>query len=244
MPAIALALIGLAVVALTIAWLLRANPSSLARMVRILLLSVGVIGVGFMLIFGIRFLPSVLPELFGLAGLVITGLIARAVRNWSSRGFSTPKRGRRTEVRTAFVQMWIDHDTGDVGGTVLAGAFRGQSFAGRTLDSLSDGELLDLYELCSGDADSSRVLESYLDRRLGADWRNTYEARRKPPPDGPRADMTRQEALAVLDLLEGASEEDIKAAHRRLIRRVHPDVGGSADLAARINRAKEVLLGG
>ncbi|HEY4891663.1 MAG TPA: DnaJ domain-containing protein, partial [Reyranella sp.] len=59
-----------------------------------------------------------------------------------------------------------------------------------------------------------------------------------------RSDMTRDEALAVLGLAEGASEDDIKAAHRRLIQRMHPDVGGSADLAARINRAKDVLLGG
>src|SRR5437016_1566208 len=115
MPAIVLALVGLAVVALGIAWFLRANPSALARVLRLVLVAVGVIGVGGMLIFGIRFLPSVLPELFGLAGLVITGLIARAIRNWSSRGFSTPGKGRRTEVRTAFVQMWFDHDTGDVG---------------------------------------------------------------------------------------------------------------------------------
>jgi curved DNA-binding protein CbpA len=56
--------------------------------------------------------------------------------------------------------------------------------------------------------------------------------------------MTREEALAVLGLAKGASEDDIKAAHRRLIQRMHPDVGGSADLAARINRAKDVLLGG
>ena len=42
----------------------------------------------------------------------------------------------------------------------------------------------------------------------------------------------------------GASEEEIKAAHRRLIRRTHPDAGGTADLAARINRAKDVLVGG
>ena len=55
--------------------------------------------------------------------------------------------------------------------------------------------------------------------------------------------MSRAEALSVLGLAEGASDEDIKAAHRRLIQRVHPDAGGSADLAARINRAKDVLLG-
>jgi hypothetical protein len=234
MPVV-LALVVLAVAALGIAWFLRANPSALARAVRIVMVFVGAIGVGGMLIFGMRFLPGLLPELFGLAGLVITALIARALRNRPSGGFSSPGSGRRTEVRTAFLQAWIDHDTGDVGGTVLSGRF-----AGRTLDSLGDGELLELHEESSADADSRRVLESYLDRRLGADWRNA----RQPPPRGPRTDMTREEALAVLGLAEGASADDIKAAHRRLIQRMHPDVGGSADLAARINRAKDVLLGG
>ena len=235
MPAIVLALVILAVVALGIAWFLRANPSSLARGMRMVLVVLGAIAVGGMLIFGLRFLPSLLPELFGLAGLVITGLIARALRNRPSGGFSSPGTGRRTEVRTAYLQAWIDHGTGDVGGTVLSGRF-----SGRTLDRLSDSELLDLHEECAGDADSLRVMEAYLDRRLNVDWRTA----REQPPRGPRTDMTREEALAVLGLAEGASEEEIKAAHRRLILRTHPDAGGTADLAARINRAKDVLVGG
>jgi uncharacterized membrane protein len=235
MPAIVLALVVLAVLALGIAWFLRANPSSLARGMRMVLVVLGAVAVGGMLIFGLRFLPSLLPELFGLAGLVITGLIARALRNRPSGGFSSPGTGRRTEVRTAFLQAWIDHGTGDVGGTVLTGRF-----SGRALDRLSDSELLDLHEECAADADSLRVLEAYLDRRLNVDWRTA----RQPPPRGSRSDMTREEALAVLGLAEGASEDEIKAAHRRLIRRTHPDAGGTADLAARINRAKDVLVGG
>ena len=235
MPAIVLALVILAVGALAIAWFLLANPSSLARGMRRVLVVLGVTAVGSILIFGLRFVPSLLPELFGLAGLVITGLIARALRNRSSGGFSSPGTGRRTEVHTAFLKAWIDHGTGDVGGTVLTGRF-----AGRTLDRLSDSELLDLHEECRNDADSLRVMEAYLDRRLNVDWRTA----RQPPPRGPRTDMTRAEALAVLGLAEGASEEEIKAAHRRLIRRTHPDAGGTADLAARINRAKDVLVGG
>jgi hypothetical protein len=235
MPVILLALVALAVVAFVIFWFMRANPSTLARLLRPFLVVLGVIGIGGMLIFGLRFLPGLLPELFGLAGVVITALIARAVRSRSSGGFSSPGGGgQRTEVRTAFLQAWIDHGTGDVGGTVLSGRF-----SGRTLDSLGDAELLDLHLDCSTDADSLRVLEPYLDRRLGAEWRNARQS-----PRGPRTDMMRDEALAVLGLAEGASEDDIKAAHRRLIQRMHPDVGGSADLAARINRAKDVLLGG
>ena len=112
-------------------------------------------------------------------------------------------------------------------------------FVGRTLDGLADAELLDLHGECARDADSLKVLEAYLDRRLGSDWRRAQE----PPRRDSRVDMTRQEALSVLGLAEGASADEIRAVHRRLIQRVHPDVGGSADLAARINRAKDVLLG-
>jgi len=236
MPALLLlALVLLAVVAFAIAWFLRANPSTVARLLRPALVVLGGIGVGGLLIFGLRFVPQLLPELFGLAGVVIAALIARAVRRRPSGGFSSPGGAQRTEVHTAFLQAWIDHGTGDVGGTVLSGRF-----AGRTLDGLGDGDLLDLHAECSSDADSLRILEAYLDRRLGSDWRNA----RRPPPSGPRSDMTRDEALAVLGLAEGASADEIRAAHRRLIQRMHPDVGGSADLAARINRAKDVLLGG
>jgi len=232
---ILLALVLLAGIALAIAWFLRTNPSAVARMLRPILIGLGGIGVGGLLIVGLRFLPGLLPELFGLAGLVLAGLIARALRRRPSGGFSTPGSSQRTEVRTAFLQAWLDHASGDVGGAVLAGRF-----AGRTLESLADGELLDLHRECAGDADSLKILEAYLDRRLGPDWRNA----RKPPPRGPRTDMTREEALAVLGLGQGASDDDIRTAHRRLIQRMHPDVGGSADLAARINRAKDVLLGG
>ena len=91
-----------------------------------------------------------------------------------------------------------------------------------------------------GDADSLRVLESYLDRRLGcglAQARRAAAARSAHRHD-PRGGARRSSAWP-----EGATAEEIRAAHRRLILRVHPDAGGSADLAARINRAKDVLLG-
>jgi hypothetical protein len=237
MPVVALlAFVVLGAMALAVWWLLRANPSTIARILRPLLMIVGLVGIAVMLIFGIRFVPGLLPELFGLAGIVAAALIARALRRRPSGGFSSPGNAQRTEVRTAYFEAWIDHGTGDVGGTVHSGRF-----AGRTFDSLSDGELLDLHAECSSDSDSRRVLESYLDRRLGAAWSAAGQSQ-APPPRGPRTDMTREEALAVLGLAEGASEQEIKAAHRRLIQRVHPDVGGSADLAARINRAKDVLL--
>jgi hypothetical protein len=233
MPVILLALALLAALGFGIFWFLRANPSSVARTARPFLALVGLIGVAGVLMLGVRFLPEVLPELFGIAGVVVTGLIARWLRQRPSGGFSQPGAGQRTEARTAFLEAWIDHATGDVGGQVLKGRF-----VGRSLDSLAENDLRTLHTECAGDAESLRVLESYLDRRLGADWRKAEE-----PPRGPRVDMPRQEALATLGLQEGATADEIRAAHRRLILRMHPDAGGSAELAARINRAKDVLLG-
>jgi len=232
-------LLGLAVVAIGLYLFLRANPASLAKQARLILLVVAGFAVLGVLLVGLRVLPSLLPELFGVAGVVITALIANAARRRTAGGFSTPGAGQRTAVRTAFLDAWIDHASGDMGASVLRGRF-----SGRTLDSLGDADLRELHAECSADADSLRVLESYLDRRLGADWRGG--AQREPPRQeqsrGPRVDMTREEALALLGLQAGASDDDIRSAHRRLIQRVHPDVGGSSELAARINRAKDVLL--
>jgi hypothetical protein len=60
---------------------------------------------------------------------------------------------------------------------------------------------------------------------------------RTPPP------MSRQEAYEVLGLRPGATESDIREAHRRLMRGAHPDTGGSDWLATRINQARDILLG-
>ena len=56
--------------------------------------------------------------------------------------------------------------------------------------------------------------------------------------------MTEAEALRVLELEPGATPDEIREAHRRLIQRLHPDRGGSSYLAGLINRAKDMLLGG
>ena len=63
------------------------------------------------------------------------------------------------------------------------------------------------------------------------------------PPGAAEKPMDRAQALAVLGLEEGASREEILAAHRRLIQKIHPDRGGTQHLAGVLNRARDILLG-
>jgi hypothetical protein len=163
-------------------------------------------------------------------------------------------KGQSSSVNTRVLRMTLDHDSGLMEGEVLEGPYEG-----RVLSELSLAELLELWRYCAeADADSLAVLEAYLDRTREEDWRARLDAEdeaasrerrgRQGSESGGGAarssgTMDREEALAVLGLSEGATESDIKAAHRRLMRQVHPDHGGSDYLAARINEAKAVLLG-
>lgn len=63
------------------------------------------------------------------------------------------------------------------------------------------------------------------------------------PPSRRPGWMSPDEALQILGLKAGAAEADIREAHKRLMRAAHPDSGGSDWLAARINQARDVLLG-
>ncbi len=144
--------------------------------------------------------------------------------------------GRRSTVATALLRMTLDHDSGDINGEVLAGEFKGAS-----LDRLGREELERILDWCrQRDEDSRRLLESYLARRFG-DFQAQPGGGEGAPQAGGR--MSRAEALAILGLEEGASDEDVAGAHRRLMQKLHPDRGGSDYLAARINQAKDCLLG-
>jgi hypothetical protein len=141
-------------------------------------------------------------------------------------------------VETQFLRMTLDHDTGEMTGLVLAGRFAGLAF-----DELSQDQLqLLLSDFAGEDDESAALLRAYLDRTYGTDWQEPLRGDRTT--DGLSGEMTRRDAYAILGLEEGASDEQIIAAHGRLIQRLHPDRGGSTFLAAKINQARELLLGG
>lgn len=154
----------------------------------------------------------------------------------SSPGQSSP--GQTSRVHTRTLRMELDHDTGAMTGTILAGPWRGRDLAELTLS-----ELLVLWRDCrADDPESVPLLEAWADRAF-PEWRQDEgrEQAATPPPPGGR--MSRAEALSVLGLHDGASEAEIRAAYLRLMRTAHPDRGGSDWLAARVNEARDVLLG-
>ena len=151
-------------------------------------------------------------------------------------GRNAPAAGRNSTVETALLRMQLDHDSGELQGEVLAGAFKGWHLA-----DMDRQQLEQFYDWCRGeDADSVRLLASYLEQRFPGEGPFDQQTGEQP---GSGAPMGRSEALAVLGLEDGASEEEIVAAHRKLIQKLHPDRGGNDYLAAQINQAKDILLG-
>jgi len=181
---------------------------------------------------GARWLFFAVP--LGAVGLA---LILNRQRNAPAQIGGGGPSGRYSEVRTVWVDMVLDHNSGAMSGTVLRGPL-----TGRTLQSLSETEAVSLYLDASGDPQSVQILEAFLDRQF-EDWRHAAAGAggaEEPSSDGP---MTREAAFEILGLEPGASDDAVRAAHRELMKKVHPDQGGSTYLATRINAAKDFLLG-
>jgi hypothetical protein len=217
-------------------WIASTDPHRLAVVIRraggIAALAIA----GFLIVRGA--LPLAIPlAVFGFALL----------RRGSGFGFGGPfgsaskTPGQKSHIKTDRFEMELDHDSGQMEGKCLSGRF-----AGRPLSTLSDREAMELLaELHQDGAPEAAVMEAYIDWRLPG-WRDQTSDRAEEAAQTPRgargSGMSAEEAYAVLGVGPGASEEDIRQAHRKLMKKLHPDQGGSNYLAARINEAKEVLL--
>jgi len=209
--------------------LLSVQPQKLAAAIRMIIPVVLVVVGGLLMLVGRGGIGLPLAG-FGLA------LFARmrSVSKISNRASST------SSVRSAALEMGLDHDTGEMDGVVLAGGFEG-----KTLSSLDEEELIMLLLELQTDGESVQLLEAYLDRRIPG-WREDTErdfgAGHVATPRS--SAMSKQEAYEILGLDPGVGTSEIRKAHRRLMKGMHPDSGGSTFLAAKINEAKEVLLNG
>ncbi|KFC64506.1 Heat shock protein DnaJ domain protein [Devosia sp. LC5] len=142
-----------------------------------------------------------------------------------------------SKVQSYSFVMELDHDTGAVSGRVLNG-----QFAGMDLMDLGEMDTRLLLAEVENDPDSISLLESWLDANRSG-WREHFADQdgSENPDTGTRGDPV-AEAYEVLGLKPGASRTEIRTAHRKLMKAMHPDHGGSSYLAAKINQARDLLL--
>jgi len=221
-------------------WFVSAEPRRVLVMLRWVAAGGGLIIGGYLLWGGRQ----------ALAALVVPMMIPALLR-WRAvwnriKAAQGPSPGQSSSIETRFLRMSLDHDSGEMDGMVLEGTFRG-----RALSELALEDQIALWRECRvADGQSAAVLEAYLDRVHGAPWREAAGAAAAGAGAGAGAEapgggaMSRAEALEILGLAEGATAAEIRAAHRRMMQKFHPDHGGSNYLATKINEAKDLLLRG
>jgi hypothetical protein len=214
-----------------------ANPAVLARAIKI---GGGVVSLAVAVFTGIK---------GELAVAIPLGIFGAGLLGWSpfgSSGFGSiggmfgsrtaRSTGQTSQVRSQFLDMTLDHDNGGLTGRIVAGPNAGHS--------LDEFDLPQLAAMMAGfDAESTALLESYLDRRFPA-WRQNAEGHAAGGQGRAASSgkMTDEEAYQILGLQPGAGRDEIGRAHRALMKKLHPDQGGSTYLAARVNEAKDTLL--
>jgi hypothetical protein len=209
-------------------WIVRSVLRSIFPAVVQNSLGVFLITAGIWLIF-LRLVAIAVPVLVLGAVLLLSRKAAKAKRSTT----------QKSQVRSAHLEMTLDHETGSIDAEILTGTFQGQA-----LSDLALQELLRFHAEVQTDEETVKLFETFLDS-AHPDWRDQMErnsARGETASPHSRK-LSRDEAYRLLGLEAGSSEADVREAYRRLIKRVHPDSGGSAALTAQITEARNRLLG-
>jgi hypothetical protein len=228
MPAIIFGFLVLVLALWVLNLISKADPKIAARVVKA---AGGLMSLAFAVFLGVRGELAIAIPL-GAFGLGLLGWMPFGPAGFSAR--TQRSKGQTSRVRTTFLELELDHDSGAMHGTIIAGSRRGSSLDAVSVETLAGlvGEF---------DDESRALLVAYLDRR-DAGWREHADADAATGRNAASSGkMSEQEAHEILGLQSGASIDDVAQAHRRLMKRLHPDQGGSTYLAARINEAKEVL---
>ncbi len=219
-------------IVLAIGFFAKADPKKMAKALRSMG-GIALLGLAFLLVARGLFVYAVPLAIFGFALLQGRNPFPSAFP-----GSATKSSGQSSRVRTDYIEMRLDHDTGDMEGMVLKGKFEN-----RMLSDMALGDLGNLWTECQRyDAQAAQLLEAYLDRTY-PDWRDKFGAPGAGEASvGGGGPVSVEEAYEILGLAVGASASEIGKAHRTLMKKIHPDQGGSTYLAAKINEAKDVLL--
>ncbi len=208
---------------------LQADPRKLAAVLK---LSGGIALLGFAAFLALRGQIGIGAPL-AVVGLGLLGWLPFGPAGFGAR--TQKSAGQVSRVRSAFLEMELDHDSGAMRGMILAGPREGTRLETLDLDTLM-GLMREI------DDESRALLAAYLDRR-DAGWREHAQADAAAGRGGaPRGPMSQEEAYQILGLEPGAKAEEVVRAHRTLMKRIHPDQGGTNYLAARVNEAKDTLL--
>jgi DnaJ-domain-containing protein 1 len=153
-------------------------------------------------------------------------------------------------LRTRFLNIELESGTDRLDGIVIQGRFEG-----RRLSGLSQDELAVLMHETSADPDSAAIVTSIVlqfrehhRHSEGGTEAGTGSRGRRAGARGNRGSgrrrtaMSTEEAFSVLGVAPGAGDAEILAAHRKLMKMVHPDKGGSDYLASKINEARDLLI--
>lgn len=233
-------------------WLLKEDPKRVAAALRRAVLW-GIAGLALLLVVTGR-----IPWLLGLIGAAVpvvarllsllryAPIISRLYTQYQNArtasaaagGSGSSTAGTSSHVRSKYLHMTLNHDSGEMDGEILRGSFQGQRLSGLGIQDLLS--LLKDYQ--ADDSDSAALLQAYLDRYHGG-WDQQAGQDRHNSGAGHAAALSKEEAAQILGVKPDATPEEIISAHRRLMQKLHPDRGGSDYLAAKINQAKDLLLG-
>jgi hypothetical protein len=228
MPALFFGLVVLVLALWALSVISKVDPKVGARVLKA---GGGLLALGFAVFLGLRGEIGIAIPL-GAFGLGLLGWLPFGPAGFSAR--TQKSSGQTSRVRSACLEMELDHDSGEMRGRITAGRHQGVALGDLDVATLT-GLLADF------DDESRALLMAYLDRREPR-WREHAQGDTAAPRSAASGKMTEQEAYQILGLQPGASAEAIGHAHRTLMKKFHPDQGGTTYLAARINEAKDILL--
>jgi len=147
-----------------------------------------------------------------------------------------------SRVKTVTLSMTLEHQSGRIDGEITAGQFQG-----KLLSSLSLDDIKTYYQICKKqDPQALRLIEAFVQREFPENWQsgdwNSSQSHNEEARTQSESSMSVEEARNILGLAKGASKQEIRYAHRKLMAKLHPDKGGSTYLATRVNQAKDLLL--